>query len=151
LDIATPENRKSVSSCLWRGWWQIKLPVLALIVICSGGLILMMKHFHGPDITTTTIVGHDPGPLWGAMMFVPLFVLVVLIPISPAWLWWSCAAPRWRIWALRNVDDWALLEQSAVKDGLIWRRHSIFNLTEIKSSAQKQLERKLVAYRDIHG
>jgi hypothetical protein len=84
-------------------------------------------------------------------MFIPVFALVVLLPVLPAWLWWSFAVPKWRLWALRNVDNWQLLEELAIKEKLIWPRRSIFNLTEITTSAQKALERELINYRDTYG
>lgn len=151
LGIAAPENRKTVAACLWRGCWHVNLPVLILIIACYGGPILLMKISHPPDASLTTLVGHDPGPFWGLVMFVPLFLLLVVLPVLPAWLWWSFTAPKWRLWALQNVVDWPPLEQSAIKSGLIWPRGSIFNLTEIKSSAQKTLENDLIRYREQHG
>ena len=151
LGIVPPEKRRTAAACLRRGWLYVNLPVLALILVCFGGPVLLMKIAYPASATSTAFVGQDPGPLWGLIMFVPLFLLIVVVPLLPAWLWWSVAAPKWRLWALQNVDDWPKLEQAAIANNLIWPRGSIFNLTEIKSSAQRTLERALIAYRDKHG
>jgi hypothetical protein len=149
LGIAPPRNRLHVSKCIWRGWAHIHFPVWLLIAAPS----LIFLHFskHLPQTNASTVVGHDTGPLWSILLLSVFLTLLITVLIGPAWLWWSIMAPKWRIWVLRNVDDWPAFEQAAVRDGLIWPRSSIFNLTEIKSSAQKQLEVELVKYRDLHG
>jgi hypothetical protein len=59
-----------------------------------------------------------------------------------AWLWWSFTVPKWRLWAYARVLDIVELKRSAVKAGLTWPDGSIFERTEIKSRAHRQLERK---------
>ncbi|MBA2587393.1 MAG: hypothetical protein H0U98_02090 [Alphaproteobacteria bacterium] len=147
LGIARLEDRKTVAYCLRRGWWSVNFPVVALIGAAFGLPLLILP----PQTPIAHSLGsHDPGPLWGMMAF-PALLLLVIALISPAWLWWSVATPKWRIWALQNVDDWRNLEQAAILAKLIWPRGSVFNLTEIKSSAQKELEYKLIEYRDQNG
>jgi len=82
--------------------------------------------------------------------FVFLCFLMIVPPLL-AWVWWSREVPPWRIWALRNVDDWPSLERAAVLTGLIWPRGSIFEKTEIKSPEQRTLEAELLHVRDRDG
>jgi hypothetical protein len=128
----------------------VNLPVFLLIVAGYGAPILILK-LTGIGNADTPLPQPASHSFWAVVEFIPIFALVVLLPILPAWLWWSYAVPKWRLWALRNVDDWQLLEKLAIREKLIWPRRSVFNLTEIKTSAQKALERQLIAYRDMNG
>jgi hypothetical protein len=58
-----------------------------------------------------------------------------------AWLWWSLTVPKWRLWAYERVIDIVELKRAAVAATLIWPDGSIFERTEIKSRAHRQLER----------
>jgi hypothetical protein len=60
-----------------------------------------------------------------------------------AWTWWSWSVPRWRLWALRVVDDWPRLKEAAVKTLLTWPDGSPFEKTEIKSERQREAEQVL--------
>ena len=151
LGIVPPNERKSVGACLRRGWWSVNLPVFLLIAAGYGTLLRFIKLLGAGNHGAISVPQPDPGPLMGLMMAIPIFLLIVVLPVLPAWLWWSYATPKWRLWALQNVDDWRTLESAAIAEKLIWPRGSVFNLTEIKSSAQKALERRLIAYRDEHG
>lgn len=149
LGIAAPRDRLPVNKCIWRGWARIHLPVWLLIAV--PGLLYLHFSRNSPPMNAATLVGHDPGPFWSFVLAMLFLMIVTTVFIGPAWLWWSIAVPKWRMWALRNVDNWPTFERAAIRDGLIWNRGSIFNLTEIKSSAQKALEAELIKYRDIHG
>ena len=151
LGIALPNERKTVRACLRRGWRFINLPVLLLLAAGYGTLFLIIQLVGNGNAAPNSLPRPDPGPAMGLLMFVPLFLLIVIAPMLPAWLWWSYATPKWRLWALQNVDDWSELERAAIKEKLIWPRRSVFSLTEIKTSAQKTLEQKLLAYRDEQG
>jgi hypothetical protein len=137
--------------CLRRGSLYINLPVFVLLIAVYGLLLISMKLAGAGKATGNSLPHADPGSPWGLLMFIPLFILLVILLVLPAWLWWSYATPKWRIWALQNVDDWHVLEEAAIQKRLIWPRTSIFNLTEIKSFAQKTLERELISYRDENG
>ncbi len=58
------------------------------------------------------------------------------IPVAflVAWLYWSLAVPRWRLWALANVVDApceSLLARAA-SSGLLWREGSWLERTELR-------------------
>ena len=54
------------------------------------------------------------------------------IGIAASWLWWSVAAPRWRLWAYQRVKDLELLEQLAVADKLVWPVKHPLTRTELR-------------------
>jgi hypothetical protein len=150
LGIVPPEQRLPVKKCLFQGWLRVNLPVTFLIFAGYGIMALAFsthaktpKALHAPTAT-------DPGVILGLTLFIPIFLLVVVGPVLPAWLWWSLAIPKWRIWALRHVDNWPELEAAAVEDKLTWPRGSVFSKTEIKSRPLRQLEVELTRYRDLH-
>src|SRR5262245_49022892 len=73
------------------------------------------------------------------LLFGPLFLVARLMPqpgywslaaliggFVAAWLWWSVAVPRWRLWAYERVRDLAALRRSAVDVGLTWPSGHIF-------------------------
>jgi hypothetical protein len=72
----------------------------------------------------------------------PLLVAVTAFPIGfiTAWLWWSITVPKWRLWAMQNVDDLSQLQRQAVAVGLVWPRGHFFEKTEIKSVEHKRQE-----------
>jgi len=62
-----------------------------------------------------------------------------------AWLYWSIAITKWKLWAYQNVEDLVALKQAAVNTYLIWPDGNIFNKTEIKSSADAEKEQAALA------
>lgn len=52
--------------------------------------------------------------------------------IAAAWGWWSVAAPRWRLWAYRRVDDPDRLQVLAVESQLVWPAWHPFTRTEFR-------------------
>lgn len=128
LGILPPDRRKSVRYCVGYGTLWVNLPVFLIMV--GVGAVLWATGF----LTSHT---DNLWQLWP----------VLLPPLVP-WFWWSAMAPRWRIWALRTVDDWPALEQAAIGAGLIWPRRSIFGKTEFKSRKMRALERALMSARD---
>ena len=82
------------------------------------------------------------------LLFAPSGVGLVLAPAVGvvglaagfvlAWLWWTLAVPRWRVWAYERVGDIGELKQQAVMGGLLWPDGSFFERTEIRSPAQKR-------------
>ncbi|GEM_PF-1002038 len=141
LGIVPAHERVSVGSGLWRGHLQVNLPVVLLmaaggtIILGGGAIVAQSDEFHlGMPGTVLAVVAS-----------------MALSPIGLPWIWWSVSVPKWRIWALRHVDNWPEMEARAVKTGLIWPRGWIFEKTEIKSGKQRVLEQNLIRYRDEHG
>ncbi len=62
-------------------------------------------------------------------------LLSVILGFGAAWICWSYQVPRWRIWALRHVENIAELHQQAVIYGIEWPYGSVFERTEIKPMA----------------
>ncbi|MCD8528447.1 MAG: hypothetical protein LRY27_00330 [Chitinophagales bacterium] len=72
---------------------------------------------------------------WNAS--VALVVFIILLSFILSWLYWSFAVVNWKIWAfgsVRNVHD---LKIKAERNGIIWKKSSIFNKTEIWTKKQK--------------
>ena len=63
----------------------------------------------------------------------------LIIGPSVAWIYWSFAITKWRIWAYKNVDDIYDLKFNAVLAGLIWSDGSFFEKTEIRTLREKNL------------
>ena len=66
-----------------------------------------------------------------------------LFSIPLAWLYWSCAVPRWKLWAYKRVNDVQALKSAAIGSGLIWPDGHLFEKTEICSKAMRQKILKL--------
>jgi len=137
LGLLPPDKRKSVRDCLLAGQRQVNLPVLAIIIAGYAFPFLLLRFGSYPNRI-------DLGSVSG----LAAIAYLILGPASIAWIWWSATVPKWRIWALRTVDDWAALEDAAVKSGLIWPRDWIFEKTEFKSAEQRTLETALLRARD---
>jgi hypothetical protein len=61
-----------------------------------------------------------------------VFATVVAVSgFAFAWLWWSYFIPQWRAWALGRGADAGELQRLGVRGGLVWRKGSVFELTEI--------------------
>ena len=136
----TPNNpspqRVSNAAAIWRGMLWVNFPVAGLIVagwIFFGGILALLAKFE----------------IFPAAVLVNLQFAVLVLGISPAWLWWSYSVPRWRLWAMERTNDWPSLEQSAIRVGLIWNESSsmgrFFARTEIWSPALRRRETTLLA------
>ncbi|MBZ5857316.1 hypothetical protein [Flavihumibacter profundi] len=55
-----------------------------------------------------------------------------------AWLYWSVMNTKWRLWAFENVRNVNELKKRAVQEKLIWADNSLFEKTEIRSSADRE-------------
>lgn len=115
----------SVSKAIWRGLFLVNGPVLALLVAPMATFGLLVEN---------GTIARDYN-WFGVALFPASFVL--------AWLWWSFAVPRWRLWAYERVADIASLKRNAVAVGLTWPEGHVFGRTEIKSKAQKMREHEL--------
>ncbi|HTU64856.1 MAG TPA: GNAT family N-acetyltransferase [Steroidobacteraceae bacterium] len=70
-------------------------------------------------------------------------LVVFVVGIALAWLWWSLSVPRWRLWAYERVANIPRLKAEAVGYGLTWSDGSVFAKTEIKSATQRRREAEL--------
>jgi hypothetical protein len=85
------------------------------------------------------------GPIVGLNAFDAATVALFVLCFMGAWLWWSVAVPRWRLWAYERVSDIPELKRRAVAEKLIWPDSSFFAKTESKSAAHAARERELEA------
>ena len=101
-----------VSRAVFYGWLFINLPV-AFLMFAFPVAFLFLTVRKGSNVWL---------PLVG---FLIGFVL--------AWTWWSFATPKWRLWAIRRVDNLYNLHIQAVRAQLVWPHGSIYEHTEFKS------------------
>jgi hypothetical protein len=88
------------------GTLAVNLPVVGIMV---GGLIASSTLLHS----------------W-------LTLLGCTLSIATAWFYWSLAVPLWREWAHRSGADPDETQALAQQAGLVWKRHSVFEKTEIQ-------------------
>ena len=119
----------SVSAALWRGHLVVSLPVVILLIPGLAG-----------GVTAGIAVGNEFG-LNDASGII-LSVVGLVAGMVPAWLWWSVAVPKWRLWALQHVENWPELKRRAIASGLIWPDGHIFGKTEIRSAAGARFEQE---------
>lgn len=80
----------------------------------------------------------QPDPWSGEDVLPVLFAF--LIGIAAAWLYWSYAVVKWRIWAFTNVDDIHELERKAIRQLLIYPRgHRFARLVFAAEEEKEQL------------
>jgi hypothetical protein len=91
------------------------------------------------------LVRGDRGPLDWTFLWMMAAAIVV------AWLWWSLAVPRWRVWAYERVDDIPALKAQAVTALLVWPDGHFLSRTEIKSPALAAREKELEAASKSRG
>lgn len=110
----------AVNKAVMKGQLTVNLPVFFIVMSIMGGACYLSE-----------------------IELVPPYVMVCGIFLGPlvAWVYWSFAITRWRIWAFSNVDDVHLLKERAIAGQLIWPDGSIFEKTERRTAR----ERKLIA------
>ena len=113
-------SKISVDKAIQKGQLLVNLPV----VIILFGLIA---------ISTELSAQYT---FFAVLIFISAFIL--------AWLYWSFAITKWKLWAYQNVEDLVELKKAAVKSNLIWADGNFFNKTEIKSKKEELLEKKLL-------
>jgi hypothetical protein len=91
------------------------------------------------------LVRGDRGP------FDATFLCVMAAAFMGAWLWWSLAVPRWRVWAYERVEDIPALKAQAVTALLVWPDGHFLSRTEIKSPALAAREKELEAASKSRG
>jgi hypothetical protein len=63
----------------------------------------------------------------------PLLAIIIgLLAIPMAWLWWSYFVPQWRRWAHRRGADSVKLQELGEYASLVWPRGSFFERTEFR-------------------
>lgn len=118
-------ERTTIKRAIRRGLLVVNGPVLLLLLGPLGVFAFLIEQ---------RIVSRDYN--WvGLVVFLAGFAL--------AWLWWSYAVPRWRLWAYERVDDTSALKEEAVAVGLTWADGNSLGRTEFRSRAQAQREREL--------
>jgi len=126
--VSAPSRTVSIDEALVKGWRLVNYPVLALL--CGPGLLVIL-------------LGDQIDAVLGARRAQTLYWAIFLIGFLGAWLWWSIAVPKWRLWAYERVDDIAELKRRAVAQQLIWPDGSILAKTEIKSRTHAAREAEL--------
>jgi F0F1-type ATP synthase assembly protein I len=112
----------TVNKAINRGQLLVNIPVFIIMMGLTGGLMYL---------ATSKIIPSYFAP--GGILIGP----------GVAWIYWSFAITKWRIWALSNVEDHFELKMDAVAGGLIWEDGSFFERTEIRSSKEKKLIHEL--------
>ena len=127
--MGASEKTVSVKAAIARGQWVVNGPVMALMFVPAGLALLA----HRP---LAALLGSGPGAtVVAGASAVGGWVL--------AWIWWSHAVVRWRLWAYEHVEDIPALKQRAVEVGLTWPDGHVFGRTEVKSAAQAAREKAL--------
>jgi hypothetical protein len=108
------------------------------LLFINGPVILLILGI--PTVSLFVLAIYKTSPVVILFGFLVGFVL--------AWLWWSFATPRWRIWAMLRVDNIYLLHRAAVNAQLTWPRDHLFEHTELKSQLQ-DLQQKHIETRDL--
>ncbi len=117
----------SVQRAVTLGWLFINGPVTALMF--------------GIPVMTLWLIKWTTLPGWSVLASFPA-------GFGLAWLWWSYATPKWRLWAMRRAKNLYLLHDEAVRAQLVWPHGSIFENTEFKS-ALDVLKEKHVEFLDL--
>lgn len=117
---APTRKRTSVGRAIWTGMVVVNGPVTVIVL---GGLAAVMS--------LGTAFGLEG---W-------LAVAVAFSPFVLAWVWWSVALPRWRVWALERVHDRDALISRAIDAGLMWPPGHAFEKTEIRPQRLRERER----------
>lgn len=113
----TKEDKIKINKVLNRGQFLVNFPVMIVMFSCMG----------------ITLYLSETGVISKPVMFIGLGLSFVL-----AWLVWSFAIVKWRIWAFQEIDEkfHKKLKSEAVKVKLIWPDGHIFEKTEIRSKEQ---------------
>lgn len=118
----------SPEQALRKAFWMVKVPSMSLLLGPLLVYVLLGK------LKLIPTIGYE-GMKWAGPCFLVAFV--------GGWLAWSIQVPRWRLWAYRQVEDIARLDRLAVEHQLIWPAGSMFEKTELMSSAVRAELKKL--------
>ena len=112
----------TVGKAILRGQLLVNGPVFIIMMGLMGGLMYL---------STSKVIPWYFAP--GSILIGP----------GVAWIYWSYAITKWRIWALTNVEDQGELKWSAVASGLIWQDGSFFERTEIRTPREAKVIHEL--------
>lgn len=112
----------TVYKALTRGQLTVNVPVFIIMFGVMGLCFYLATQKHIPSYFAPT-----------SIVFGPLV----------AWIYWSFAITRWRIWAFSNVDDVHELKALAISGQLIWPDGSFFERTEIRTNKERILINEL--------
>src|SRR5689334_10479370 len=95
----------SVEDAIARGHRLVNYPVWALLA--------------APAVLTVGF-GRRIEEFFGANLASKLEVTFFVVCFVAAWVWWSFAVPKWRLWAYERVSDITELKRQAVAQKLVW-------------------------------
>ncbi|MDI7776180.1 hypothetical protein [Asticcacaulis sp. EMRT-3] len=108
---------------------------LGQLVINLPVVVIMLGVFAGEGFVLDAIkLTYNPS----LPMALFLILMMGLVAMAPAWLYWSYAVPRWKLWAYSRVPDVKALKIAAIKASLIWPDGHPLEKTEICSKAMRQ-------------
>lgn len=92
--------------------------------------IPMILLFTPPVIATYLVIQKE----YSGWLIMILFVLGLVL----AYLYWAVMVTRWRLWAFENVRNVHELKKRAIKEKLIHEEGSFYEKTEIRTSSDKE-------------
>lgn len=92
--------------------------------------IPMILLFTPPVIATYLVIQKE----YSGWLIMILFVLGLVL----AYLYWAVMVTRWRLWAFENVRNVHELKKRAIKEKLIYEEGSFYEKTEIRTSSDKE-------------
>ncbi len=116
----------SSKSAIRKGFLIVNLPLLIIII----GIPIALSYLIVGNFGDGGIIGKS---------IVPCIIL--------GWLWWSYTLPKWRLWAVKNVEDIYQLFEDGISAGLMWPVGHFFQKTEINPPNQKSELRQILESR----
>ncbi len=113
----------SVDEAIKKGIWTVNVPSMAIMY----GLWILLAYLG-----------------WAALIPIWLIVIGTILSLVFAWIYWSIAVTRWRLWAFENVRNVHELKKRAIKKKIIWKDNNIFESTELRTKSQKIQWEKLI-------
>jgi len=113
------------SQAIRRGLAIVSLPILPIIFLSAFAIFAGLQYFNFAALLS--------------------FIVAVFIGASLGCLWGAWQAPRWRLWALQNVEDTQDLLPKAIAAGIINKPGHWLERFEIKSEAHREQEKVLIA------
>jgi hypothetical protein len=133
----------TIGKAILIGELVVNIPALALLLASLVGFGSWME-----DSLPFLAPGHHDKSWQGRLIEFGLVLCLFTVATAIGWLWWSLALPRWRLWALRRVNDPFALRGAAIGASLMypskgWGR--LFARTEIQSRADREEEQAIIA------
>jgi len=131
--MSIAQNQLRVEKAIQKGVWLINMPALALFI---GGMILCITQLDFLEFYVCVPLGFGLGFL-------------------VAWLYWSIAIVKWKLWVYPQVDDIIALKEQAIAANLIWPDDSFFKRTEMMTALQRaelaDIEQKAIEKLEKYG